>query len=355
MDTITTTTLGAGFAETNEYVLFETATTALVFKAQIHDGGIRGSLIRYKKDRNGNREQIIPTDFKKLNTSEGVEIKLKTEAVSRLMQRIQELQALLDEQGVRPGTHWFKVANADDLVITDQNKAEIIRKLLDASLGEEVWEQLVIANPDIATRLALSKLNSDRLRELNRFEDMLNQDNLVERDWQCFFEENNWIFGYGLKYQILGVIQAQPDYGGTAVDGQGGQRGDFLAATEAVTRFTCLVEIKKPSTRLLQMNAYRNGAWGISAELAGAISQVQVNCAQWEITGARTEHNRERMTDINTISPKGIVVIGRTNELDNYDKKNSFERIRQEVRNPEIITYDELYNRAKYIVGLPIQ
>ena len=81
------------------------------------------------------------------------------------------------------------------------------------------------------------------------------------------------------------------------------------------------------------------------------MSQVQVNCAQWEISDSRTDQNREILQGINTIAPKGIVVIGHTRELDNNDKRNSFERFRSEIRNPEIITYDELLERAKFIVG----
>lgn len=67
--------------------------------------------------------------------------------------------------------------------------------------------------------------------------------------------------------------------------------------------------------------------------------------------GARTERNRALLPEVFTVSPKGIVVIGKTSELDNLDKRNSFERFRREIRNPEIITYDELFERAKFIVG----
>lgn len=284
----------------------------------------------------------------------GIEIELNTEAVTNLTQRIHELQALLDEEGVRPGIHRYRVTNANELVITDQNKARIIQRLLEANLGEEIWNQLVQGNPNIATRLANAKIQEDRLTVLHRFEEMLQDDALAESDWQDFFEENTWIFGYGLRYQILRVVQTQPNYGGAAVDRRGGQRGDFLTATEAETRFTCLVEIKKPNTPLLQSEQYRNGAWGASSELAGAVSQIQVNCAQWEITDARHEHNRERLPGIYTVSPKGIVVIGKTSELDIWDKRNSFERFRQELRSPEILTYDELYERARFIAEGPI-
>ena len=351
METITTKTLVAGFAETEELVLTETSQTVLVFRPQIHEGGVRGWITRYKKDRNGSRSPLIPIDFRRLNAGEGVEIELKTEAISKLYQRIQELQALLEENGVRSGTHTYRVIDASNLVITDQNKAQVIQKLLDSNLGEEVWLKLAQNNPDLATRLANSKLYEDRMATLHRFEEMLRDDTLAEGVWQNFFEENKWIFGYGLRYQILRVIQAQPNYGGTAVDGKGGQRGDFLTATEAVAKFTCLVEIKKPTTLLLQQEQYRNGAWGISKELSGAVSQVQVNCAQWEISGARVEINREQLTGINTISPKGIVVAGNTSELSDWNKRNSFERFRRGLHNPEIITYDELFERARYIVG----
>ena len=77
---------------------------------------------------------------------------------------------------------------------------------------------------------------------------------------------------------------------------------------------------------------------------------MQVNCAEWEIVGARTDQNRDALEGIYTISPRGIVVIGKTSQLDTRDKKNSFERFRREIRSPEIITFDELYERTKFIV-----
>ena len=205
---------------------------------------------------------------------------------------------------------------------------------------------------DLTIEEAMNEDEHHRLAVLHRFEEMLQDNTLAENNWQDFFEENTWIFGYGLRYQILRVIQPQPNYGGVAVDGRGGQRGDFLTATEAETRFTCLVEIKKTTTPLLQREQYRNGVWGASNELTGAVSQIQVNCAQWE-TDARTERNREQLPRIYTVSPKGIVVIGKTSELNNWDKRNSFERFRQELRCPEVLTYDELYERAKFIAEGP--
>ena len=351
-DIITTRTVTRGLADVEqEFILVDKPRTKTVFKAQIHDGGIRGWIYRYKKDSNGNCEEIVPIKFNQLHANDGVKIELPTEAVTTLYQRCTELARLLEEQGIRYGERNFAITDSNALIINDENKADIIRKLLDDNLGEEVWAQLAENNPGIATRLANAQLQTDRAAVVRKFEEMLNDSSLVENDWQDFFEANTWIFGYGLRYQILRVVQTQPNYGGANISGRGGQRGDFLTATEAETKFTCLVEIKRPTTPLLQTAEYRNGVWGASGELSGAVSQVQVNCAKWEITGSREDGNRDRMGDIQTVAPRGIVVVGNTNQIGNRDKRNSFERYRNAMHSPEIITYDELYQRAKFIVG----
>ena len=338
-DTITTRTIGRGFADVDqEFVLEDKPQTRTVFKAQIHAGGIRGWICRYKKDTGGNNEEIIPTDFRQIRANEGIKIELPTAGVATLYPKCTELARLLEEQGIRYGEQSFTITNADALVITDENKAAIIRKLLDDNLGEEIWTQLAENNPDIATRLANAQLQTDRASVVRQFEEMLDNDSLEEGVWQNFFEENTWIFGYGLRYQILRVEQTQPTYGGSHITGKGGQRGDFLMATDAETKFTCLVEIKRPNTPLLQSTEYRNGVWGVSSEFAGAVSQIQVNCARWEIEGARTDGNRELMGDTCTVAPRGIVVVGNTSQLDIHDKRNSFERYRNAIHNSEIIT-----------------
>ena len=55
--------------------------------------------------------------------------------------------------------------------------------------------------------------------------------------------------------------------------------------------------------------------------------------------------------------PKAIVVIGcldefRNNIGVNEQKYSSFELFRRNTTNPEIITFDELYDRARFIVEL---
>lgn len=348
---ITTHQVGKSVAEVEDIVLDETPTTRIVFRPLIHDNGIRGFIFRFIKNKDGIIDELVPLNFKQLRENEGVRIELSTEALEKLNQKTKDLKTILSKKGVPIGDKSFAVVNANDLVITDGNKATVIKKLLDNNHGEDVWRELLGSNPDLATKLAYSKLQTDRNSTLNEFKEMLENPELSESDWQIFFEMNSWIFGYGLRYQVLNLLQSQPHYGGINVSGSGGERGDFLTNTEAEVKFTCLVEIKKPSTEILLNKNYRNGAYSISLELSGAISQIQVNCAIWENEGSTTRHNIEKLSSINTISPKGIVVIGMTTQLTNFDMKNSFERFRNALHNPEIITFDELFERAKFIVG----
>ena len=172
--------------------------------------------------------------------------------------------------------------------------------------------------------------------------------------WQEFFERNKWIFGYGLDYQILRQDQTQPNYGGTAVSGSGGQRGDYLASTAGEISFTVLVEIKTPETPLLQGNKeIRSGAWSLSKNLADALSQIQANVHAWEIRGSELPANRDRLEKegIYTVHPKGIVVIGSLGQLaSERSKRETFQRFRRAIHGIEIMTFDELYSRARFIV-----
>ena len=57
------------------------------------------------------------------------------------------------------------------------------------------------------------------------------------------------------------------------------------------------------------------------------------------------------MGDVHTVQPRGLLVVGNTAELsEDREKWSSFERFRQNLQNPEIITFDELKERADFIV-----
>jgi hypothetical protein len=176
----------------------------------------------------------------------------------------------------------------------------------------------------------------------------------AEGEWEDFFRQNRWIFGYGLAYQFLSAVQDQSYYGGKNLTGRAGQRGDVLMATEAQARFTVLLDIKRPDTGLLGKQApYRQRVHALSSELVGGVTQLQSNCHIWSTHGAQQPDNVRTLDRLNisTYGPRGILVIGQTAELDDDDKRSTFELFRRNLLNPEVLTYDELLARARYIVA----
>ena len=57
-----------------------------------------------------------------------------------------------------------------------------------------------------------------------------------------------------------------------------------------------------------------------------------------------------------TIDPKSILIVGSNSQFSGTHKESAiklrtFELFRRDSRNVEILTYDELYERAKFVVG----
>lgn len=193
-------------------------------------------------------------------------------------------------------------------------------------------------------------------KALTQFESMLGR-GTSERDWQAYFEENNWIFGYGLNYVLLdkAARKLEARTTGNSFD-QGGKTVDGLLRTRAEISQYVLVEIKKDGTLLLRAGEpYRTGCWGVSDELSNAVTQIQKTA--WEFARTRfrgqvkDRHGNDLDEAVYAVQPRTYLVIGNLGELSgNDDKVACFELFRRNVQAPEIITFDELYHRARFIV-----
>jgi len=338
-------------------VLSSTSTTRLFLMPEIvrnskdADAKVKITLVHQRKTAKGAWENEPSPPLSSLGAGEARKFLLDSEQTRRLAEELTNLYAIAEKVGVRSGRRRLVVAPESEVIVTDQNRARIITSLLSKGYSDEIWTALVQTDPDLVTRLSYAQIQAERSRTLQTF--YMNLDaNRSEDWWQDFFEKNKWIFGYGLNYQILKTVQAQPRYGGTTLSGKGIQKGDFLQRTAAEIRFTVLVEIKRPDTDLLGTEKYRNGAHQLGHEMTGGVSQLQANCSKWEKEGSQTEENREALLKerIFTVQPKGILVIGHTRQLDEIPKRNTFELFRRNTVNPEILTFDELYERSKFIV-----
>lgn len=288
-------------------------------------------------------------NFGTLPAGQQVRITLDSVETLSLYQHLTRLYRIADS-GVHRGQHIVTIWDAGVPIATGTAE-QIIRGLLEKH-GEGVLELIGSLEPDLLTAAAVARQHALRRAAYEEFAARVEAGDWNEPAWQRFFEENTWIFGHGLDYRFLVTGQAQADYGGGDVTGRGGQQGDFLMHTEANARFSVLVEIKKPTSPLLGNKTYRNGAWLVSSDLAGGVAQIQANCDQWAREGSGTRANRRWLEErgISVIQPRGILLIGHTGHLDSDDKRETFERFRRNLWNPEVLTYDELLARARFLV-----
>lgn len=174
------------------------------------------------------------------------------------------------------------------------------------------------------------------------------------------FQKNTWIFGYGLNYIYLDQLSSkklEQVVQGFRIN-QSGKRIDALMKTKGTISTLCFVEIKTHDTMLLGRE-YREACWAPSAKLAGALFQVQgtVAAAMYDRHVLRMEDREGNPTgeDVFNYAPKSYLVVGNLAEFItdagvNNNKLRSFELFRRNLIAPEVITFDELYQRAQFIV-----
>jgi hypothetical protein len=122
----------------------------------------------------------------------------------------------------------------------------------------------------------------------------------------------------------------------------------------------CFVEVKRHDTALLTANTYRPDVWSPSAELAGGVSQVQTTVhAAIETLGHKmipTDDAGDPTGEVLfNVEPRSCLVVGSLDQFQtdrgiNVPKFRSFELYRRHTWRPEIITFDELLERARFII-----
>jgi len=238
-------------------------------------------------------------------------------------------------------------------VLIEKDLADIVDKLtdLDKDKRSAVLETL---RSNVLTKEDLNILSGRKegLEVFNEF--LLKEDQVKEPEWQLFFQQNPWIFGYGLDYRFLNILQREASVSSTDLDGKNQVNSDYLLGT---SNFTVLVELKRPDTKLFENDKDRSESWRLSKGLTYAVSQILAQKAEWQIK-SQTDQFTEKGTKITqeTLDPKTILIIGHSNQFTGESKtdlikRRTFELYRRNSRNIEIITYDEVFERAKFIVN----
>ncbi len=241
--------------------------------------------------------------------------------------------------------------------------------LRDIVLDRGQARRIFAKNPDLFIQLAQQEdLTRDlvaigyRRKQLQRFEALLTDRDFFENErqrlccrpedvWQKFFEANTWIFGYGLSYQFLSKLddkKLEQIVRGRDLSGVG-KRSDALMKTRGIISSLCFVEIKRHDTPLLDTSQYRPGVWAPSDELAGGISQVQITVQSAIHSLGQKLVPADSFDDptgeeLFNIEPRSCLVVG------SLDQFRTDRGVNVPKRSPEIITFDELQHRARFIV-----
>ena len=191
---------------------------------------------------------------------------------------------------------------------------------------------------------------------VEKFDEML-RGKFDEREWQAFFEKNKWIFGsaFDLRFYDPVTQSFESTVAGHTFERSGHRPDGFLRSKAAVSQ-TAFVEIKLPETKLLHSsNVYRGEAFALSREVAGAVAQVQRVVLDFERTNGithLTESGSFSGEVLYAVRPKAFLIVGHYGQLKDAPRQiESFEMARRNFVLPEIFTFDELFERARFIAS----
>lgn len=352
-------------ADVSPIILNETEMIRTSFEPVLVDNDkdnkscVGGKLIHQRKKKN---DKNFPTEViskKDIKTGDILEVRLSTSEVRRLYDGLAELYKLHSDIGYVPlGNNKYTKVNTSLLTIIKQLEAvgefadlkEIIKcinillKILSKKGNlNNVSEQLGnLSNTENLSAL-YDAVNIAKLKQVQTFleNNICNSD---EEDWQQFFKDNQWVISQ--LFSCPTTIFADKAYlGGKNSHNKEGKIVDFLY-TNDLSKNVALVEIKTPKTKLLGAE-YRANIFATSEDASGGINQLlrykDTLLKDWKTVFDDGE-------DIVAFNPSCILIIGNSQELNNKDKKASFELWRSSLNGIMVITFDELKQRIENLI-----
>jgi hypothetical protein len=171
---------------------------------------------------------------------------------------------------------------------------------------------------------------------VGELENMFARD-LLESNWQRFFEENDWILGSDFV-QMLGEREIDVDH-----------IADFLV--QAYDGFLDLIEIKRPSgTMRFWADALDHGHHVPHSDLTKAITQAQRYIYEVE-REANSIKTLERLGGVKAVKPRCTLIYGRSNDWTS-EQTEAYRILNASQHSLSILTYDHVLERAKRVLTI---
>jgi len=337
---VETKTVSKGVASSSAVKLTNTANTALRFEPILHEGGVKGRLIKYKKSPSKKWSELDQSDFKShtLNAMEKVVVDLNTMATAKLLEALGIREEIV-KKGIQDGRQSYVVAEKEKaLVIDDQNKLAILKKILSEGLSDEYWQLISKNQPDLADRLAAGRIHQVRTAQVSELKDRLKsefRETSGPDSWQEWIFKHHWLFGANyqtpIEKQKINIQGVMPDYLFPRIDG-----------------FVDLLEIKLPQHSVIRSDPSHPGSYCWTAETTKAIGQVVFYLSEIDRNQADIERhiNDRQSRSISMLKPRAYILIGDSSKW-SARERDGLRRLNATLHGIEVLTYQELINRGE--------
>jgi hypothetical protein len=362
IDKITTKSTSSVSADTNDIVLRDTTMTRLIFRPQLvtnsnnPNASVKGIFIFKKKGKNDVWENIHDTTLSEMKKGEYVSLQLHSQELLDFYKGVTNLYRLYAQDGIPQGNQTFINVTNKLLAVTnlsDDDFNQLVETGNDVGINALLrllkWASNINQISYVIDQLERFDINNIHalsgiamLHEAKRIWDN-NSENSDEQFWQSQFAERSYLLEQSFTYPVV-LIKEKAYVGGKSIDNTGGNIVDFLYKN-ALTNSVMLVEIKTPATRILGTE-YRNGIYNASQELTAAVLQV----LNYRKSLTENINSLNSDFDFDTCNPPCKVIIGNTSELDNSNKKKSFELFRRHFNGVDVLTYDEVFLRISNLL-----
>lgn len=250
------------------------------------------------------------------NVYDEQEVTLNPHAISVLKKFLDEIELCKDET-----LHKIQTSNNDfDRILTPNDFLKIVEKNISSI-------------DDYYILLDIKK----KQKTIMELEEIVNGNHGNEVSIQKFLKKNLWLFGN----EYTTFVKEEKINSKNILDG----------IPKNLDNFIDVIEVKLPEVELFRYDSHHNNYYS-SSELTKAIAQTQNYI--FELEKMTTEEEFQTNNNCKIIKPRGIVLIGTRNEL-NEEEVKYLRILNSSYHNLTVITYQQLLEKAKNILSLSEQ
>jgi len=248
---------------------------------------------------------------------------------------------------------------------SDKQKVEELKQLISLTdLTNSDIKSLTFESRKKNLKAFYSLLKNKEYAEGSSREVYSNKFNLRAGDeyvWHHFLKRFDWILGLNVDLRFIIDLLDEQNVGLPDSTGKGSPNTDIMGIND----FTTLIELKHSCTKIFKKNKSkaRANTWDFTSDFIEGVSQCLGQKFDHSEYFKQKDFIKEDSTRLDknlthSIDPKTILIIGNKKEefpIDQYDdintiKNDTLQRFRRNNRNVDIITFDELFERAYQIV-----